>query len=141
MFTSKYSTDHQARMDITTNNIPVVAFADVVARAELRAQDLIRFSNEVPGDIQDAIYTQFLTEAVTDIAILPVEREAQDLPLSEDDDERSLMDTMRRIVSITALKFNRSLGTVEQDLVRIMKAYPTVDVREAATLRHKGLLH
>jgi hypothetical protein len=128
-------------MHTTPDDSPVVAFADVIARAELRAQDLVRFSNELPGEIQDAIYTQFLTEAVTDIVVIPIEREIRALPLSEDDDERSLIDAMRRIVSITALKFNRSLGTVEQDLVKIMKAYPTVDVREAASLRHKGLLH
>ena len=119
----------------------VTQFVDVIQRAEYRAEtvDLERWMED---DIHpDTAYTEFLTAAVTDIAIIPVEREAVDLPLIESDDETSLLDALRRIVSIAALTFNRTLSQTEHDLVQIMKDFPTADVREAATLRHKGLLH
>jgi hypothetical protein len=89
----------------------------------------------------DTAYTEFLTAAVIDIAIIPVEREAFDMALVEPDDETSLMDTLRRIISMAALTFNRTLSQTEQDLVRIMKEFPTADVRESATKRHQGMLH
>ena len=121
--------------------VHVTQFLDVIHRAEHRAQhvDLDRWMED---DIHpDTAYTEFLTAAVIDIAIIPVEREAFDMALVEPDDETSLMDTLRRIISMAALTFNRTLSQTEQDLVRIMKEFPTADVRESATKRHQGMLH
>lgn len=123
------------------NPIYVTQFIDVIQRAEYRAEQL-ELERWLEDDIHpDVAYTEFLTAAVIDIAIIPVEREAFDMSLTEPDDETSLMDTLRRIVSMAALKFNRTLSQTEHDLIKIMKEFPTADVRESATLRHKGLLH
>lgn len=119
----------------------ITQFADVIQRAEYRAGTL-ELDRWIVDDIHpDTAYTEFLTAAVIDIAVIPVEREAVDLPLVDADDETSLMDTLRRIVSMAALTFNRTLSQAERDLVSIMKDFPTADVREAASLRHQGKLH
>lgn len=126
----------------TTPSLPVhiTQFADVVTRAEYRATTA-DLNDWMTGGHPDTAYTEFLTAAVIDIAIIPVEREAVDMPLVEADDETSLMDTLKRIISIAALTFRRSLSETERDLVHIMKDFPTADVREAASLRHRGKLH
>jgi hypothetical protein len=126
----------------TTPSLPVhiTQFADVITRAEYRASSA-ELDGWMVGGHPDEAYTEFLTAAVVDIAVIPVEREAVDLPLVEADDETSLMDTLKRIISIAALTFHRSLSDTERDLVHIMKEFPTADVREAASLRHQGKLH
>lgn len=119
--------------DILTS--PAINLDDVVHRAECRAECM--YQNKQVANT----YIEFLTAAVTDIAILPVEREFAGVPPIDTEDEISMIDTLRRIVSIAAITFNRPLTQTEHDLVDIMKEYPTVDVREAAERRKRGLLH
>ena len=118
--------------DILTS--PAINLDDVIHRAEQRAEQL--HDKHIDGT-----YTDFLVAAVTDIAILPVEREFAGVPPIDTEDEISMIDTLRRIVSIAAVTFNRPIIQTEHDLVGIMKEYPTGDVREAAERRNRGLLH
>ena len=75
-------------MQIDTPSLPthITRFTDVVARAEHRAET-IDIDVWLDDHHPDMAYTEFLTAAVIDIAIIPVEREAVDMPLVDVDDE------------------------------------------------------
>lgn len=127
----------------TESTVParIVQFADVVQRAEYRAETA-GLDQWMGVDIQnDAAYMEFLTAAVTDLAVIPAERESLGDSVPDLDEETTLVDALQRIISLAAIMFNRTIHQTEQDLLAIMKTYPTEDVRTATTLRHQGLLH
>lgn len=119
----------------------VLELTDVIERAEMRMQDTTLYIyHEIRGTLSD-YYTQFLQEAVMDLAIIPVERQFEGLEPEATDDPNDVAGTIKRVVSITAFLFHKSMGEVEQDLLRLMKEFPTADVREATALRYQNKLH
>lgn len=119
----------------------LIGLSDVMQRAEARLDDLDEYiAHQREGTIDD-YYTQTLLMAVMDLAILPVSREIEGLTPEDVDESEDIKDVLRNIITMTAFRFHRSIGEVEQDFLTLFKQFPTADVRQSTMLRYQGLLH
>jgi hypothetical protein len=104
-----------------------------------RAQERLRSIADTPCESPDEQYANFLSSTVFDLAIIPVKQQLADIP--DPDDPADVPIAMRRIIIMTALHFNRTVGQVEADLASAIKSFPTADIRESTALQYRGLLH
>jgi hypothetical protein len=118
-----------------------VEVTDILARAESRLDDIDLYIQHQTNGTLDQYYNEVLTSAIMDIALLPVHRQTEGLAPEDDDEPNTIVSTVKQIVTMTAFHFHKSIVEVEQDFLIAFKEFPTVDVREAAMLRHMDRLH
>jgi hypothetical protein len=87
----------------------------------------------------DHYYRNILTEAVADMATLPVHRNAKGLEPLEDALE--VTRTFSHVARLMCLTFGKPYKQVEADLVGVLQQFPTHDYRLAKILRNKNKLH
>jgi hypothetical protein len=119
----------------------VVELSDILERAEARVENTAAFIHHQVGGTLEEYYKQVLTEAIMDVVIMPVDRLREGIEPETTETTDDMIAVLKQVVTMVAFRFHKSVGEVEMDMLTMFKAFPTADYREAAVLRHKGMLH
>ncbi len=112
---------------------------DVISKFERLTTDGQTYYEHVRNGTIEEYYNILLTELITDMTILPLERGWAGMEAIDDSSE--VHRAFRTMIEMVAVLFDKEGESVEEDLIRLMHDYPTEDVRLAQLLRHKNLLH
>lgn len=112
---------------------------DVINKVHRQTVNSDVFYEHVLDDTIDEYYVEIMTTIITDMTVLPVERNFAGLdPIN---DPAEIQAAFTKMISMVATLFGKQPKTVENDLLKMMKTYPTDEVRFAQFLRHKNLLN
>lgn len=102
------------------------------------SQTSIRHSH-ISNNTIDSYYKGLIAEIVLDLALVPVNRQVQELdPLDDDDTLEAAFTSIAHMLSMVMAK---PLTVVKRDMLKYMKTFPSSDVKTAATLKSQHLLH
>lgn len=111
---------------------------DVINKIGRRTMDGNTYYDHVLDGTVDEYYKQMLTEIVTEMTVLPIERGFAGLdPI---DDPKEIAKAFTQMTAMVATLFGKQQRHVEEDLIRIMHDYPVDEVRFAQILRLKNRL-
>ena len=111
---------------------------DVINKIGRRTMDGDTYYDHLLDGTVDDYYKQVLTEIVTDMTVLPIERGFAGLdPI---DDPIEITKAFTEMTAMVATLFGKQQKYVEEDLIRIMQLYPIDEVRFAQVLRLKNRL-
>lgn len=117
----------------------ILELDDVISKVNSVCLDGTSYKlHQTQGTLND-YYKNILTNAIADMAVLPVARNAGGLEPIEDRGEFSR--TFSRLARLLCLTFGKPFGQVEADLIDVLGEFPTHDARLAALLRNRNKLH
>lgn len=117
---------------ITDFNQLVDKFRMLLSRTSIR-------HHHIEHNTLDHYYTSIISDVILDFALVPVTRQFADLDPLEDND--SLEEAFTAIAHMLSMVMAKPLTTVKRDMLKIMKTFPSSDVKTAATLKANNLLH
>ncbi len=121
------------------NNSTVYELDDVINKVHSVCLDSIIYKHHQAQGTLDNYYKEILTDAVADMATLPVTRNVKGLEPIEDPLE--VTRTFTRLAHLMSIAFGKPYKQVEADLVTVIEGFPTQDYRMSKILRNRNKLH
>lgn len=90
------------------------------------------------GTLED-FYSTLLTAVVSDVVILPVQRELEGLDPLDDPDQ--IAHVFSEIATSLGIAFGKTTNQVSKDLMNVLYNFPVADYRKAIVLKHQNALH
>jgi len=118
---------------------PITEVGDIVNKVQEIALDVNKYYLHMTDNTVDAYYQEVLTQVVTDMAVLPLERVLADVGPIEDANE--IQDGFVKIIYTLSDLFGKDPKQVSIDLSLVLNKFPLNDVRQSTFLRHKGRLN
>lgn len=123
----------------SVNENAIVELDQVVAKVNKTLLDVKTYSERKQNGTLDQYYLEIITSIAYDMVVMPVKRELAEMePL---DDMPEVLNTLARVANAVSMVFSKPISQVQTDLIKTTEQFPSADLRQAAKLRHKNLLH
>jgi hypothetical protein len=129
----------QVAGSVVEKRILVLTFDDLVKKHRSVMTDVNAQIEHARKGTTDDFYKQMIDDLITDITLMPIYRDSQELEQINDRDV--LEASISAVMEMMSIAFGKNKKTVENDFRKALRRFPVDDVREAGRLKANNRLN